>query len=144
MADNTSTAAGGAADKLIKLSDSDERFVAANDDIRDRSVKDRNGDDLGTVEDLLIDPAEHKVRFLVVASGGFLGIGEDRSFIPVDAVRKVTEDEVHVDQSRDRVAGAPRYDPDLVGVGYYDQVYSYYGFTPYWLPGYAYPAYPLY
>lgn len=132
-------------DKLIKLSDSDQSIATGDNDIRKRSVKDKNGDDLGKIDDLLIDPAEGKVRFMLVASGGFLGLGENKSFIPVDAITGITSDEVRIDQSRENVAGAPAYDPDLVVErGYFDDVYGYYGYTPYWAPSYTYPAYPYY
>ena len=111
-------------------------------------MKDTGGEVLGDVDDLLIDANDSKVRFLVVASGGFLGLGESKSFIPVDAITSVTEDEVRIDQTRERVAGAPIYDPEIVDApeapNYYGSVYGHYGFTQYWVPGYAYPAYPDY
>jgi len=34
-------------------------------------AKDKDGRDLGTIEGLLIDEAERKVRFMEVGSGGF-------------------------------------------------------------------------
>jgi sporulation protein YlmC with PRC-barrel domain len=130
--------------KLARLSDTDQTVSKREDDIRGLHVKDRDGTDIGKVDDLLIDPGEERVRFLVVASGGFLGMGAEKSFIPVDAITYVTADEVHIDQQREDVAGAPRYDPELVeDRGFYQDVYSYYGFAPYWAPGYAYPVYPF-
>jgi sporulation protein YlmC with PRC-barrel domain len=116
-----------------------------DEDIRGRQVKARDGEDLGEVDDLLIDPTENKVRFLVVASGGFLGLGQEKSFIPVDAVSGITAGEVHLDQTRDKVAGAPAYDPDIVEErSYYEDVYGYFGYAPYWAPGYVYPGYAPY
>ncbi|WP_066286660.1 PRC-barrel domain-containing protein [Arthrobacter sp. B6] len=130
--------------ELRKLSDTAQTVAERDDDIRGRDVKDRDGNDLGKVDDLLIDPEENKVRFLVVASGGFLGIGETNSFIPVETISRITSDEVHLDQKRDHVAEAPAYDPDLVAErDFYQSVYSYYGYQPYWTPGYVYPAYPF-
>lgn len=129
--------------KLVKLSDTDEIVADHDDDIRGLPMIDSDGEDLGAVDDLLLDPEDGKVRFVVVASGGFLGLGENKSFIPVDAITRVTDDEVRIDQSRERVAGAPVYDPDIVhdvDNNYYENVYGYYGFVPYWMPGYQYPA----
>lgn len=135
-------------DKLVKLSDTTEVIASEDEDIRGRSMKDKDGEDMGKVDDLLVDTNENKVRFLVVASGGFLGIGEDKSFIPVDAITRITDDEVHIDQTRERVAGAPPYDPNLVNEpdtnDYFGSVYGYYGYMPYWSAGYAYPGYPVY
>lgn len=131
--------------KLIRLNDTDDVIVNSDDDIRGRSMFDKDGEELGKVDDLLVEPDDHRVRFLVVASGGFLGLGESKSFIPVDAISRVTDDEVHIDQSRERVSGAPVYDPEIVDApeyhDYFSSVYGHYGFAPYWLPGYTYPGY---
>lgn len=137
MADATET--------LMKLSDTDETVINPDEDIRGRPVKDRDGEDLGTVDDLLVDTSESKVRFLIVASGGILGLGEQKSFVPVDAVTRVLADEVHVDQTKQHVAGAPAYDPELAKAqNFYEDIYGYYGLTPFWGAGYAYPGYPYY
>lgn len=133
------------AETLVKLTDTDETIISSDEDIRGRHVKDKSGEDLGKVDELLIDTTENKVRFLIVASGGFLGLGEQKSFIPVDAVTQVQDEEVRIDQTRERVAGAPAYDPELVEVeGFYNDIYGYYGYTPYWGAGYLYPGYPYY
>ncbi|MBG6218752.1 sporulation protein YlmC with PRC-barrel domain [Arthrobacter sp. CAN_A6] len=130
---------------IVKLSDTDQTVALDDADVRGRDVKDKNGEDLGKVDDLMIDDREHKVRFLRVASGGFLGLGEKQSLIPVDAITAVTADVVTISQDRGHVAGAPVYDPDLVeDSAYYEDVYGYYGYTPFWGIGYAYPGYPYY
>lgn len=130
---------------LVKLSDSDKVVARDEEDIRGYSVHDKDGEDLGKVEELLIDPDDSKVRFLVVASGGFLGLGEHKSYIPVDAVTRIEPDRVQVDLSREHVAGAPKYDPDLGDErDYFQGVYGYYGYTPYWNSTYVYPRYPFY
>lgn len=137
--------ATGENDTLLKLSDTDQTISIGDDDIRGRNVKDRTGEEIGSVDDLLIDADENRVRFIVVASGGFLGIGKDKVFIPVDAITGINADDVTIDQTRENVAGAPDYDPELVdALPYYDDIYGYYGYTPYWGTGYAYPAYPRY
>lgn len=130
---------------LVKLSEIDETVASPDNDIRGRDVKDRDGADLGKVKDLLVDETENKVRFLEVASGGFLGIGQDTSLIPVDAITAITDDEVRIDQTRDVVAGAPAYDPDLVRErDAYGEYFGYYGYGAWWAPGYQYPNYPYY
>lgn len=43
-------------------------------DLRGRGVYDHVGNQLGSVEDLYVEPEEQEVRFLDVGSGGFLGI----------------------------------------------------------------------
>lgn len=133
--------------ELVKLEDSGKTLADSREDIRGYTVKSASGEDIGKVDDLLIDLEEEKARFLVVASGGFLGIGRDKSFIPVDAVTGINEgdSEVLLDRSRDQVAGAPQYDPELAeDRSFYEGVYGYYGFSPYWSTGYSHPGYPYY
>lgn len=133
--------------ELVKLGDSGKMVADPQEDIREYTARDRSGEELGKVEELLIDLEEEKVRFLLIASGGFLGIGKEKAFLPVDTVRSInhSDREVLIDRTRDQIAGAPGYDPDLMEVrSYYESVYGYYGFSPYWSPVYAYPAYPHY
>jgi sporulation protein YlmC with PRC-barrel domain len=142
--------------KLVRLSDTELTIANPDEDIRDRRVIDRDGEDLGKVEDLLIDGPEKRVRLLEIASGGFLGLGKTKFLLPVEAITRISGDTVYVNQTRQYIAGAPHYDPDLIhreaGVqgyeaderGHYDDVYHYYGYPPYWAPGAVYPPYPYY
>ncbi len=126
---------------LYTLGDRGQTVEGSGNDVRGREVKDKDGAGIGKVADLLIDDQEHKVRFLLVEHGGFLGLGEKKTLIPVDAIMKVTEYEVDIDQSGERVAAAPGYDPDLVDDRpYHASLYDDYGYAPYWGAGYTYPA----
>jgi len=131
--------------RLVKLGDTELTVADPREDIRGRTVVDKAGEEIGRVDALLIDDQEQKVRFLQVASGGFLGLGERTFLLPVDAIVRIDNDRVFVDQTRERIAGAPPYDPSLAAdPGHYGDVYGYYGYPPFWAPGYAYPAYPHY
>lgn len=131
---------------ISKLSDSGQTVTPQSAtpqsaDIRGLTVKDKDGQKLGKVQDLLIDDQENKVRFLLVERGGFLGLGETKSFIPVDAITKITDDDVFVNHTREHVDEAPPYDPDLVDDrNYHSSIYNHYGYGPYWGTGYAYPG----
>lgn len=130
---------------LVKLGDTGRTVADPAEDIRGRDVIDRDGRDIGKVDALMIDEDEGKVRFLQVKGGGFLGIGDQTVLIPVDAITRIDEDRVHVDHTREHVAGGPTYDPDLAEEpAYWEDASSYYGYGPYWGAGYAYPAYPFY
>ena len=130
---------------LEPLSQADLTVRDPDEDIRGRAVYDRQGEQIGTVDDLIIDRQESRVRFIHLRSGGFLGIGERSFLIPVDAITGIDDEGVHLDQNRERIAGGPVYEPQLVrDTGFYGGVYGYYGYTPYWSPGYGYPQYPHY
>ncbi|MFB8759317.1 PRC-barrel domain-containing protein [Streptomyces nigra] len=127
---------------LKRLSESGQTIIASDEDVRGRKVTDRSDNELGKVGDLLVDDEERRVRFLLVEHGGFLGIGEKESYIPVDAVADVTEDRVRVDRTRDQVVEAPAYDPEVVKDSeFYDRLYQHYGYAPFWGVGYVYPPF---
>jgi sporulation protein YlmC with PRC-barrel domain len=100
--------------KLIRLSDTELMIANPAEDIRGCAVVDRDGEDLGAVENLMIDEFEKRVRLLEVASGGFLGWGKTKFLLPVEAITWISDDTVYVNQPRQYIAGAPYYDPDLI------------------------------
>lgn len=128
--------------KLVKLGDIDQTIADKDEDIRGRHVVDKDGLKLGKIDALLVDDKERKIRFLEVETGGFLGIGERKSLIPIDAISTITEDEVHIDQTGSTVAAAPAYDPALVKETVWADTYQYYGYVPYWGVGYTYGGMP--
>lgn len=69
------------------------------------------GDEIGTVTGLYFDREEKKVRFLDIAAGGFLGLGERHFLIPIGAVREISEGRLVLNQSREKVVNSPEYDP---------------------------------
>jgi CBS domain-containing protein len=126
---------------LLRLSDTGWTLADRAEDIRGRKALDMADEELGEIDDLLIDERERKVRFLQVASGGFLGLGRTKFLLPVDAIMRITPDAVHINQTRERIAGAPRYDPMLVDERYVNDLYGHYGYPPYWGLDYQYPPY---
>jgi len=98
---------------LIRLSDTDFD-LHDQDDARGRTVIDQHGNDIGDVNDLIIDPQQRKVRFLLVTSGGFLGIGSRMMLIPVEAISRVTNKVVAIDQASPRGFKSSLYNPTLI------------------------------
>jgi sporulation protein YlmC with PRC-barrel domain len=133
------------AGNLFRLSDTALTVADPAADVRGRKVVDNNGDDIGKVEDLLIDDQENRVRLLRVGEGGFLGIGKQHYLIPVDAIASIDSERVHINRDRARLADVPTYDPALADdPAYYASLYGWWGYAPYWGPGYSYPGYPHY
>lgn len=92
---------------LITMSDTGQTVADSADDIRGRKVKDKDGIDIGEVHDPLIDLREHKAQFLLIEHGGLRGFGETKSFVPVDAISRITTDDVYISHTREHVARAP-------------------------------------
>jgi len=127
---------------LMKLSDAGLVFETPEEDIRGYEVVDSQGEEIGKVDDLMVDADEFKVRFINVASGGFLGIGEKVFLLPVDAIDSIEDGQVRVSRSRDDVAAGPVYDPQMVDrAAYWGKTYDYYGYAPFWGAGYIYPGF---
>lgn len=138
MADQSTT--------LVRLGDTDLTVASEADDVRGHDVVDVDGEEVGTVDSLLIDRGERKVRFLEVGSGGFLGIGKEVVLIPVDVVTSIDDRNVYIDRRRSHVAQSPGYDPELTPEPerpYLEEVYGHYGLPPHWGSGYVYPGFPF-
>lgn len=105
-------------------------------DLRGRDAYDRNGDPIGTVTDVLIDPDLRKARMLdVVTGGGLLGLGKKQFLVPVEAIVGGDPRTVYVDKVKDEILTGPEYRPDQIDEeeAHYAEVYTYYGKTPYWV-----------
>ncbi len=130
--------------RLLRLSDSTLTLERPKDDLRGLHVFDSDGEEVGKVLDLFIDETEGKVRFLLVKSGGFLGLGAEELLIPVETIVRIDSKGVHTSHGVGQIAGAPKYDPELVDQEYYTTLYGYYGYGPFWGTGYMYPNFPYY
>ncbi len=127
---------------LEKLKDTGLELADRSQDIRGRKIVDASGTDIGHISGLFIDEGERKVRMLEVSAGGFLGIGDHHVLVPVEAITSVAEDQVHVNETRDRVTHSPAYNPNIVdrpANDFWSPYYGYYGIAPYWGNGYLYP-----
>ncbi|WP_016693502.1 PRC-barrel domain-containing protein [Rhodococcus rhodochrous] len=128
---------------LIDLDEGEMMLLNPHEDIRGRRVYDRDGEQLGDVDGLLVDEAEQKVRFVRLGSGGFLGIGKTKRLVPVDAITRVEDSGVHIDRTKEHVAGSEPYDPTVLPASdFYQRLYTHYGYPPFWAHGYMYPYPP--
>ncbi|GAB4199980.1 MAG: hypothetical protein Tsb002_35870 [Wenzhouxiangellaceae bacterium] len=77
------------------------------------SVKNPQGEDLGDVKDLMVDPATGIVNYAVVSFGGFLGFGDKLFAIPLQTMTLNTEDKHFIlSESKERLKNAPGFDKD--------------------------------
>ncbi|RXE55267.1 hypothetical protein ABH15_10815 [Methanoculleus taiwanensis] len=105
--------------------------------ITGKTVKNPDQKVLGTVHDLILDMESGRVAFLVLSTGGILGIGEKFIPVPWEAYSGMTgDDAITVDVTRETLESAPNYDRDawegIHDLGWLSRVYQYYGFRPYW------------
>lgn len=125
---------------LERLSTSNLALATPRLDIRGRTVIDRHGNRVGYVSKLFINASDREVRLLEVCDGGFLGLGTHRFLLPVEAITDISNNEVRVNQRRDRVVESPIYDPVLVNVPYWEHAYGSYSWALDWIASSPYPG----
>jgi sporulation protein YlmC with PRC-barrel domain len=96
-----------------------------------------NGDNLGDVKEVVIDPHTGRVAYAVVSFGGFLSMGEKLFAIPFSALDYDAEkNEYMLDVSKERLEAAPGFDadhwPEMSDEKWNRDVYKYYQRSPYW------------
>lgn len=101
------------------------------------NVRNLDGDNLGHIEELVIDIDSGRVNYAVLSSGGFLGVGDKLFAIPWDLLTVDTDNkEVVLDLSKETLESAPGFDkdswPDIHDRSWVGDVYRYYGREPYW------------
>jgi sporulation protein YlmC with PRC-barrel domain len=95
------------------------------------------GDSLGDIKEIVIDPSTGRVAYVVVSFGGFLGLGEKLFAIPFSAFRyNVTNKEYIINVTKERLEDAPGFDsnywPVMSDEKWNRDIYTYYGRPPYW------------
>lgn len=100
-------------------------------------IKNTSGQALGKLEDIMLDLDGGSIRYAVMASGGFLGIGDHFFAVPWSALRVDTKDHcVILDISPEKLKGAPGFDkdnwPDFADPAFGKTIYAYYGQPMYW------------
>jgi sporulation protein YlmC with PRC-barrel domain len=112
------------------------RVLAASTLTGDR-VRNSAGEDLGKVEQIMIDIPSGRVAYVVLSFGGVLGIGDKLFAIPWDAMRlDEGEHEFILDVDRKTLDNAPGFDknawPDMAADSFNTAVHQHYKKTPYW------------
>jgi PRC-barrel domain len=101
--------------------------LISSDKVEGTSVYNRNGDNIGTINHLMIDKISGQVE---MSTGGFLGIGESDSPVPWDSL--VYDENLGgyvIDADRARLEQAPRFtsnaQPNWSDRSYADRVDEY-------------------
>ena len=95
------------------------------------------GEDLGKIDEIMLDTPTGRVAYAVLYFGGFLGMGDKLFAIPWDQL-SLDEDDEHfvLNVDRAKLEQAPGFDndnwPDMADQSWRSQIYSYYGSAPYW------------
>lgn len=105
--------------------------------IKSDNVRNPQGEDLGKVEELMIDVEEGRIAYAVLSFGGILGLGDKYFAIPWEALQIAPhEHRFIIDVPKERLENAPGFDkdnwPKAGNREWLTGVYSHYGYEPYW------------
>lgn len=97
-------------------------------------VTNMDGEDLGTIEEIMLDINSGKVAYAVLSFGGFLGLGDKLFAVPWEALTVDTENESFIlSVNKDQLESAPGFDkndwPDMTDPAFHQNIYSHYGYN---------------
>ncbi|HEY7773079.1 MAG TPA: PRC-barrel domain-containing protein [Marinagarivorans sp.] len=101
-------------------------------------VVDAEGEKIGKIKDVMIDWAEGRVGYVVLAFGGIMGLGEKLFAIPVDQFLFRGEDrkELVLNVSKEHLKAAPGFNsddwPEFSDAEFTNSVYRHYSAAAYW------------
>jgi hypothetical protein len=100
-------------------------------------VKSPQGEDLGKLEEVIIDMEVDRVAYAVLSFGGFLGLGNKWVPVPWDAIALRPDEKVLLlNIDKDKLQKAPNFEgptlPELANRQWGAVIHAYYGYPPYW------------
>jgi sporulation protein YlmC with PRC-barrel domain len=100
-------------------------------------VKSPQGDDLGKIEEVMIDMEMGRVAYAVLSFGGLLGLGSKWVPVPWDAVALQPDEKVLLLKiEKEKIEKAPNFEsstlPELANRQWGAVIHTYYGYPPYW------------
>ena len=101
------------------------------------SIVNRTGENLGKIEELMLDLESGRVAYAVLSFGGFLGMGEKLFAVPFEALKlDASREHFTLDVNKDKLKNAPGFDkahyPQVADRTWGAEIYKFYGIKPYW------------
>ncbi|QPC81542.1 PRC-barrel domain-containing protein [Phototrophicus methaneseepsis] len=101
------------------------------------NVVNTQGEDIGHIEDLMIDLTTGRILYAVLSFGGILGIGNKLFAVPFQSFTIDQNNERFIlDANKERLQNAPGFDkdhwPQTGNMDFQNEVYRYYDVDPYW------------
>lgn len=111
--------------------------VMTASEITGTKVRNLEGEDVGHIEELVLEKDAGTVRYAVLSFGGFLGIGDRLFAVPWSSLQySAAEEKFILDVHKERLKDAPGFDkdhwPNFSDSKYGTQLHDYYGVPPWW------------
>ena len=112
-------------------------LVLSASSLKGDKVVNRQGEDLGKIEELMVDLDRGRIAYAVLSFGGFLGMGDKLFAIPWQAFGVDTvEKRLVLNADKELLKKAPGFDkskwPNMADPTWATTLYGYYGYKPYW------------
>ena len=100
-------------------------------------VRNSAGEDLGKIEEIMLDVPSGRVAYAVLSFGGFLGMGNKLFAVPWQALTLNERDhEFVLNVDKQKLEDAPGFDkdnwPDMADPNWGSQIYGFWGQKPGW------------
>ena len=111
--------------------------VMASSTLEGDDVINRQGEKLGKIEEIMLDVPTGRIAYAVLASGGFLGIGDKLFAVPWRSLMLDPENKCFIlDIGKARLEQAPGFDkdhwPSMADETWAHEIHTYYSVRPYW------------
>jgi hypothetical protein len=112
-------------------------IVPAKKTVIGSRVVNAQNEDLGKIEDLVLDVGAGRIAYAVLSFGGFVGLGEKYFAIPWNAFHfNLKASRVVLNVDKKLLANAPGFDkerwPNMADSTWGNSIHKHYGYTPYW------------
>jgi sporulation protein YlmC with PRC-barrel domain len=102
-----------------------------------KSVKNEEGKDIGTIQDIVVDSKQGRIAYAVLQFGGFLGFGEKQFAIPFGAFQEdATRKNLILNVKKEKLEAARGFEkdkwPDMADETWARDLHKHYGYDAYW------------
>ena len=101
------------------------------------NVANPEGDSLGTIKDIVMEPGTFRVAYVVVSFGGFFRLSGKLFAMPFGLFKyDARKTEYILDLPKGQLEAAPGFDPEhwpsMASADWHREVHDYYGSQPWW------------
>ncbi len=112
-------------------------LVLSASSLKGDNVVNHQGEDLGKIEEIMVDLDRGRIAFAVLSFGGFLGMGDKLFAIPWQAFSVDTaQKRLILNAKKELLEKATGFDknnwPNMADHTWGTTLYGYYGYKPYW------------
>ncbi len=112
-------------------------IVAMKKTVIGSNVVNAQNEDLGKIEDIVLDAGAGRIAYAVLSFGGFLGMGDKFFAIPWNAFHfNLKENRAVLNVDKKKLENASGFDkdnwPNMADSTWGTSIYKHYGYTPYW------------